>query len=347
MHILSIGSDRKLFEEGSVVRARQEAYAGILGTTDIIVFSRPHRDKISFGNVTVYPTNSRSRFWYGWGALRIARRLQKPDVVTTQDPFETGLVALFIARSLKVPLHVQVHTDFTSHGFTQHSFTNWFRAKIAWFVLKRAAHVRTILERTAEDIRSRGVSSVSVLPIYVDADAYAKTPRIKHPHWKIALLCVGRLEKEKRFEIAIDALALARSKGHDVGLTIVGEGRERSRYYRHAQRLRVADRVEIVGWQNNLAQYYAQADIVLVPSRYEGYGLVIVEALASGVPVLSTDVGVAREAGALVVNAKEFPEALVKWVENGPRQGSLAMRPYANLEDYVKKYCDDIQLAKR
>ncbi len=346
MRLLSIGSDRKLFEEGSLVRERQESYAARLGETDIIVFCRPKREVFSFGDVTVHPTNSYTKLWYGWDAWRIARTLPKPDVVTTQDPFETGLVALFIARTLGVPLHVQVHTDFTSKEFSRHSFMNWVRARIAWFVLRRAAHVRTILERTAEDLRASGLKSVSVLPIFVDAESYAKTPRMKHPRWKIALLCVGRFEKEKRYDVAIEALALARAKGHDAGLTIVGEGRERSTYYRRAQRLRVADRVEIVGWQHGLSQYYAQADIVLVPSRYEGYGLTIVEALAAGVPVLSTDVGVAREAGAMIVDIREFPQALVRWIENGPRQRNLAMHPYRDLEDYVEKYCADINKTK-
>jgi glycosyltransferase involved in cell wall biosynthesis len=183
---------------------------------------------------------------------------------------------------------------------------------------------------------------VTVLPIFVDALHFATIPRMKHPRWKIALLAVGRFEKEKRFELAIDALAAARAKGHDVGLTLVGEGRERGTYYRHAQRLRVADRVEIVGWHNDLSKFYSEADIVLVTSRYEGYGLVIVEALSAGVPVLSTDVGVAREAGAVVVPAKEFSQALVRWIESGPRKASLAAQPYVDIDDYVEQYCADV-----
>ena len=161
------------------------------------------------------------------------------------------------------------------------------------------------------------------------------------------MLCVGRFEKEKRFEIAVEALAAARAKGHDIGLTLVGEGHERRAYYRRAQELRVADRVDIVGWHNDLAKYYGEADIVLVPSSYEGYGLVIVEALSAGIPVLATDVGVAREAGAMVVTAKEFPQALLRWIENGPNQATLAQQPYKNFDEYVEKYCEDIRATKK
>lgn len=313
MRVLSIGTDRRLFEEGSAVRERQSAYAENLGELDIIVFTQGRTQQPQrFDTVTLNPTNSSSKLLYGLDAWRVARKLPKPDVITSQDPFETGLVALFIARLLKAPLHVQVHTDLTSREFSRHSILNWLRARIAWFVLRRASRIRVILQKTADDIRSKGVKApVTVLPIFVDSAHLASIPRTKHPRWKIALLAIGRFEKEKRFELAIDALALARKQGHDIGLTLVGEGSERQKYYRYAQHLRIADRLDIQDWCHDIGRFYAEADLVLVTSRYEGYGLVIMEALSAGVPVLSTDVGVAREAGAIVVSAKEFPQALL------------------------------------
>lgn len=348
MRILSIGTDRKLFEDGSLVRERQIAYAEKLGNIDTIVFTRDAHTIFRYGTLSVTPTNSSSRLLYGWDAWKIAKDLPKPDLVTTQDPFETGLIALFVARRLNVPLHVQVHTDFTSREYPRHSLLNWLRRRIAWFVLRRATRIRVILQRTADDIRAHGIKApVTVLPIFVDTARFASLPRSKHPRWKIALLCVGRFEKEKRFELAIAALALARSKGHDVGLILVGDGRERQRYYRYAQRLRVADRLEIVGWQNDLTKFYSEADVVLVPSRYEGYGLVIVEALSARIPVIATGVGVAREAGAIVVSPKEFPKAVVQWIENGPRAASLAAQPYLDIEDYINQYCTDILSTKK
>jgi len=347
MRVLSIGTDRKLFEQGSTVFERQTAYAENFGEVDTIVLTTLRYSPERFGSLTVIPTNSSSRLFYFYDVWRITHTLAKPDVITTQDPFETGLIALFMARRLKVPLHVQVHTDFASHEFARHSFRNWLRQRIAWFVLKRAARIRVILGRTADDIAAAGVTApITVLPIFVDTAKFGTIPRTKHPRWKIALLSVGRFEKEKNFEVSIAALAAARKSGHDVGLTLVGEGSLRQRYYRYAQRLRVADRLELVGWQHNLTNYYSTADIVLVPSHYEGYGLVIVEALSAGIPVLSTDVGVAREAGAMVFSAKEFPHALVRWIENGPRTASLATQPYKDFQDYVSKYCLDIEATK-
>jgi glycosyltransferase involved in cell wall biosynthesis len=348
MRILSIGTDRKLFEPGSTVFERQTAYAEKLGEIDTIVLTSKGYSAARFGRLSVTPTNSSSKLLYFNDAWKITRKLALPDVITTQDPFETGLIALWIARRLRVPLHVQVHTDFASREYARHSLRNWIRQRIAWYVLRRAARIRVILGRTADDIAAAGLKApITVLPIFVDIPKFGMIPRTKHPRWKIALLSVGRFEKEKHFEISIQALAAARKAGHDVGLTLVGEGREQQHYYRFAQRLRVADRLEMVGWRHGLTEYYSTADIVIVPSYYEGYGLAIIEALAAGIPVMSTDVGVAREAGAMVFSANEIPHALVRWIENGPRKGVLATQPYETFEEYVGKYCADIAATKK
>ena len=94
------------------------------------------------------------------------------------------------------------------------------------------------------------------------------------------------------------------------------------------------------------APYYALADIVLVPSVYEGYGQVIIEALAAKKPVLATDVGIAKESGALITTQDDFIAALKNWFANGHKTGELQNYPYPSLEDYVQKYCDDIAAVK-
>ncbi|HEY4519786.1 MAG TPA: hypothetical protein VJH33_01980, partial [Candidatus Paceibacterota bacterium] len=64
---------------------------------------------------------------------------------------------------------------------------------------------------------------------------------------------------------------------------------------------------------------------------------------ASGVPVLATDVGVAREAGAIVVSPHDFPRALVAWIEKGPRRGELRSYPYKNFDEYLRLFKQDIE----
>lgn len=345
MRVLSIGSDEHVFEKGSAVRDRQEAYAKVLGHLDLAVPCKETHSSETHEALSLVPA-------YGSGSLsrllrarKLATQLPKPDVVTVQDPFELGFVGWLVARHFRAPLHVQVHTDLRSPGFLRHSYVNRFRAVLAGFVLKRAARIRVVSPSIKATI-SRGTLDipVSVLPVFVDVQKQrsAAVPAelaVKFQKFRTKLLVVARLEPEKNVELAIDAFA--RAAPDTACLIIVGEGSERKRLEEHARALNIHDRVLFEGARPS-APYYHLADLILVPSKYEGYGLVTVEALAAGKPVLSTDVGIAREAGAIVSSESRFEPDLKQWFENGPREGRLKGYPYNTFEDYVRMYSDDI-----
>jgi glycosyltransferase involved in cell wall biosynthesis len=101
-------------------------------------------------------------------------------------------------------------------------------------------------------------------------------------------LNIGRLDPQKDQVTLLRAFArLARRR--DAGLIILGEGRERGRLERLARDLGVADRVIMPGWVPSIEPYFRAADLFVLSSAYEGFGLVLVEALSQGVPVVSTD----------------------------------------------------------
>jgi glycosyltransferase involved in cell wall biosynthesis len=342
-----LGTDRTLFIPGSSVHGRFKRLAEEFpkDAYDFIVFSaRTHRidaPQELAPNMHAYPTNSRSRLLYGWDALRLARTRNRPDVIAAQDPFETGLAALFIARYFHVPLVIEAHTDFLSSEFTRHSFLNRVRVLIAGFVLSRAAAGNAVSEGLKERICARYRLSIpfNVLPVYVDTARFANVARVPHPRFAVALLWVGRLEREKDPARALRALAAARADGYDVGLVVVGGGSLRESLERIARSLGVAQWVEWAGPRSSaeeVAHDYAQADLLLVTSKYEGYGMVIVEALAAGVPVLATDVGIAREAGALIADG-DYASSLVAWLTGSRERGVLRKQWYRDEDDYLQR----------
>lgn len=341
-----LSTDRSLLSADSPAALRVRAYAEHFDHIDVIVFSRDGESGV-YGNVSVYPTRSWSKFLYGVDAWRIARSLQPFEVVTAQDPFETGLVGSFIARAQHVPLHIQVHTDFLAPQFVRHSLYNRPRLLLVRYVLARAACVRVVSERIKEKIEKHYYRHppIMVLPIFVDTEKYAHLPRLKHPRFKISLLMIGRIEREKNIPRALDALLAARKEGHDAGLTIVGAGSGEYAVKAYARKLGLERFVECTGWQSDITRYLSMADLVLVSSEYEGYGMVILEALAAGVPVLATDVGIAREAGAIVVRREEFAQALIRWISSGPRSATLLSYPYPDFESYVRAWCRDVKSA--
>ncbi|MGB7591489.1 MAG: glycosyltransferase family 4 protein [Terriglobia bacterium] len=115
--------------------------------------------------------------------------------------------------------------------------------------------------------------------------------------WKqrYLLLYVGRLVPFKRVDLVIEAMRRLSTKRSDIGLVIVGDGPERERLEGLAQGMPY---VYFAGFQqqSDLPKYYGVADIFVLPSEWEPWGLVVNEAMASGLPVIATrKVGAARD----------------------------------------------------
>lgn len=267
------------------------------------------------------------------------------DVISVQDPFETGWVGLVCATIFRKPLYVQVHTDIFSRHFAKAHPLNRLRQRCAPFVLRRATRVRVVSERIRNTVAERGVHvPISVLPIYVDVESLAQLPSVQHEKYRYAFLYIGRLEKEKNVIEAVRAVAYARAKGYDAGLTIVGDGSEREAIERAARDIGIEKFVAMVGEQEDIKPFLSTAGALLLPSLYEGYGLVIIEALAARVPVIAYDVGVAREAGAIIAPENAFQETVLAWIAQGAKRSTLQGYPYQDRSAYVHTWVRDVRM---
>jgi glycosyltransferase involved in cell wall biosynthesis len=103
------------------------------------------------------------------------------------------------------------------------------------------------------------------------------------------LVATGRLIRQKGFDLLLSALAKCEGAGRRARLVIVGEGPERATLTALAGELGLADRVLMPGFIADPAPWYANGDLFVLPSRWEGFGHVIVEAMACGLPVAAFD----------------------------------------------------------
>lgn len=103
-------------------------------------------------------------------------------------------------------------------------------------------------------------------------------------------LAVGRFShRHKGFDLLIEAFHIFAQHNSDWKLDIVGEGVEEELYKSLIQKYHLEDRVFIHPFTNNIQDYYSKAQIYVLSSRWEGFGLVLVEAMAHGLPVISSD----------------------------------------------------------
>jgi len=156
------------------------------------------------------------------------------------------------------------------------------------------------------------------------------------PESETTLLFVGRLVSVKGVDVALRALS---ELDPAYTLTICGDGDEREALQTLARRLGVDDRVIFKGWvdHDEIAEYARRASLQLAPSRYEPFGIVALEAIAAGCPVVASDTGGLPEAvgrcGILV--PPEDPEALARGIERAvERRDELLRYREAHLEEF-------------
>ncbi|MGN0002941.1 MAG: glycosyltransferase [Sphingobacterium composti] len=114
-----------------------------------------------------------------------------------------------------------------------------------------------------------------------------KSPSTNSVHPKNFILAVGRLNSNKRFEMTIDAFSELRE--YDVDLLISGIGPIKDTLVKHVAELGLSSRVQFIGFQENIQDYYSQATLYVSTSAVEGYPNSLVEALSFGCPAVATD----------------------------------------------------------
>ncbi|MBY0111025.1 glycosyltransferase [Patescibacteria group bacterium] len=305
MRVLFISNDPSMFEEGSDVRHRMQEYAKVLGELHI-VSAASRTTVIQEGPLTLHGTSAPKflRVQTLESMARAVIRAHDIEVVSAQDPFEYGRVAMRATRGTSARLHIQVHTDFLSPWFIRSGnersprvpvpTLNHVRRRIADTVLPKADGIRTVSVRVRDSLIERYGNRIpvpTVIPIGVQGEVPEPVPLPSHS-FSFALITVGRLEAEKRIEDILYALARVGYKYTTVGLVIVGDGRRRKYLEQLVRRLGLTSRVIFTGWRDDSWGMMRSAHAYIQASAYEGYGRTLLEAARARLPIITTDVGI-------------------------------------------------------
>jgi glycogen synthase len=226
------------------------------------------------------------------------------DVVHSHD-WLVAAAARRLARRRRLPWLVTVHaTEYGRHqGWVDKHPQSHIHA-VEKRMVRAADRVITCSHYMRGHVRDVfGVEGVTVIPNGIDpsdlqpvADLPRLRARFAAPDEKLVLL-VGRLVYEKGFHLALDALpGLIRRVG-GVRYLVAGSGTAEAELKAQAERLGLVEHGTFLGWtgDDTLHSLYRIADLCLVPSLYEPFGLVALEAMASGCPTIVADTGGLRE----------------------------------------------------
>lgn len=235
--------------------------------------------------------------YYAALPLRVARAIRslRPEIVVVQGAQDTAL-ALLARRLARVetPIVFDVHGDWRNdtrlYGSSFRRVVSPVADRLARFAVRRADGVRTVSEFTSSLVREQGVEPTATFPAYMDLEPFLLRPPAPFPASPTALF-VGVIERYKAIDVLAQAWPLVAARVPDAQLCIVGRG---SMQPVVDDLVAASDRR--VSWvpelpTEGIADALDQATLLVLPSRREGMGRVIVEAFCRGRPVVGTASG--------------------------------------------------------
>jgi glycosyltransferase involved in cell wall biosynthesis len=223
----------------------------------------------------------------------------KPDILHVADPALLGIAGLYYGGGkdggqLQLPVVVSYHTDLP--GYLRYYGLGFLESQV-WRIMRVRHNRATITLCTSvtmvEQLREHGIDRVALWPGGVDAELFHPSRRSTEMRNRLTernpssplLLYVGRLSAEKNLE----SLRPVLEAYPDVRLALVGDGPHRDFLKQHFVGLPVYFAGFLYG--EELAGAYASSDIFMMPSRTETLGLVVLEAMCSGLPVVAARAG--------------------------------------------------------
>ena len=280
---------------------------------------------------------------------KVIREISQANVTLVISEIGVSLpVCYFVSRLARRPIVVIVQS------IIEHSMTAWVPRRLlpVWHhCLRHADAVVCVSTGSADSVRRLGVPPERVSVIYsgIDADDVARkseaTPTVVVGDDPPVLVSSGELVAAKGHDLLLRALAAVRRQGYRARLVILGEGPERSSLEKLAAELGIADSVFLPGFKANPYPEVRAAQLFCLASRFEGFPLCLLEAMAIGVPIVATDAdgGGTRELledgrfGALVApnSVEELADAIVRHLRHPEELRSRAADGCVHVQQFT------------
>ena len=289
-------------------------------------------------------------------ALLPMLRNENYDLLHIQTPFVAHHLGIKLAKALNIPCIETYHTFFEEYLFHYIPFVpkTWMRALARHFTRKQCNAVDSVIVPStamSEILENYGVTTgMKIIPTGMELNKFHHCNGARfRQHYQIpasrpSLVHIGRVAHEKNIDFLLRMLKQLRSSIPDILLIIAGEGPALSHLRKQTAKLDLSDNVLFVGYLSRadaLLDCYCAGDAFVFASRTETQGLVLLEAMALGVPVVSTAVMGTKDIlqpqrGALV--AQEDPVKFAETVHYLLENEFLRKRLSKEARDYVKEW---------
>lgn len=284
--------------------------------------------------------------------LKLRRELQrcvdkiKPDIIIGLSYYEPQTICqLNTNAKVIIESHVSIkHTpevDGIRRNFVKKRLVEWlFRYRIS-YVKRKCDKIIVLTEADKRDWKVEE-SRIKIIPDPITMISERYSDCSAH-----MVICAGRLKAQKGYDRMVDAWAMVNSKHKDWQLRIFGEGEEEQSLRKQITRLGLNATVKILPFPRNIYEEYIKSSIFVLSSRYEGFGLVLIEAMECGVPCVSFDCPCGpseiikdKEDGLLVENGnvEALADAICWMMEHDDERKAMGKRAKEN----VKRFSLDV-----
>jgi len=298
-------------------------------------------------------------FYQLWNYLKIKELIKKKkyDLVHIHYGFPSLFLFYFAKLRLKKPVIITEHHFGTGMDISSQKENPFFINFILKKVYKNADKIVTLSKEQKNFVKSLckrkdiQVISFGIDMIFFNPSKYDKLIK-KTYNSDVIILTVSRLVKRKNTEEVIKVAEKIVKEYKKIKFLIIGTGKEKKNLEEIVKKKKLTENIIFLGFisDNRLPSYYATADIFILPSKYEGFGMVYLESMASGTPVISYNISAAREIiensknGYLVSNYLEMYSKLMKLIKNKKLLKKMSLeavnivRRKYNLSIMVEKY---------
>jgi glycosyltransferase involved in cell wall biosynthesis len=242
-----------------------------------------------------FPIPKTSYFICLWSIFKAFRKLMRegwrPDI-THAHVYSAGVPAVILGKIYKIPVVITEHWS----GFSRRILRT-FDILRARFAMNRAKILLPVSQNLKEAIESYGIKNrFQLIPNVINTEMFHPSTS-QYRNEKKRILLVALLSPIKGIPYLLRALAQLKEKRQDFVLDIVGDGPNRQEYEELTNKLELGEMVRFHGLKSKpeVAEYMRQCDFFVLPSLWENLPCVLIEAMASGIPVIATDVGGVKE----------------------------------------------------
>ncbi len=282
----------------------------------------------------------------------------KPDIIHLHHPFVLSLPAIMYATKLKIPKMLTIHTQYERYAYyispIPQIITNEAIRRIIFNLADKVDIISTPSQSMKELIGNYKIKKeIVVIPNAIDIDIFRKKDKqevnllkkeLQIDPDEVVVIYVGRVSLEKNIDKIIKALAIVQNKKIDnFRFIVVGDGTAVKQLNNLVNSLKLSEKVKFVGAINRemVKLYYQIGDIFAFSSTSETFGMVIIEALASGLPVLAVKapgaVDIIKDGfdGILVEdNVSQFAEQLENLIKNNNLRQKLSLNALQTVQRY-------------